>query len=117
MVELVLQRAGAGGDDRLQAGQQRRDQVGEGLAGAGAGFGQQHVAPVEGIGDRRGQAQLCRARHERGDLSRQRPVDIERFAAGIGKQGHGAMAVRVAVAGGRMTTRLSVIALPRFSNA
>src|SRR3546814_1835636 len=47
VVELVLQRAGAGGDDGLQPRQQRRDEVGEGLAGAGAGLGQQHALPVE----------------------------------------------------------------------
>jgi hypothetical protein len=39
--ELVLQGLGAGGDDDLAAGQQRRHQVGEGLAGAGAGLGHQ----------------------------------------------------------------------------
>ena len=35
-IELVLQRLGAGGDDDALAGAQGRQQVGEGLAGAGA---------------------------------------------------------------------------------
>ena len=67
VVELVLQRAGAGGDDRLQPRQQRRHEVGEGLAGAGAGFGEQHVARVERVGDRLRQPLLRRARNEAGN--------------------------------------------------
>jgi hypothetical protein len=44
--ELVLQGLGAGGDDHLAAREQRRHQVGEGLAGAGAGLGHQHRLPA-----------------------------------------------------------------------
>ena len=66
MVELVLQRAGAGGDDGLQPRQQRRHQVGEGLAGAGAGFGEQHAALLERIGDRGRQVLLRGAWREAG---------------------------------------------------
>jgi len=44
VVELVLQRARAGGNDGLLARQQRGHQIGEGLAGAGAGFRQQGLA-------------------------------------------------------------------------
>ena len=66
-VQLVLQRAGAGGNDRLLPRQQRRDQVGIGLAGAGAGLGEQYATLPEGLRDGLGQALLRRARHERGD--------------------------------------------------
>src|SRR3546814_2584753 len=71
VVELVLQRAGAGGDDGLQPRQQRRDEVGEGLAGAGAGLGQQHALPVERIGNGDGEVLLRRPRREARDLRRQ----------------------------------------------
>jgi hypothetical protein len=47
--ELVLQCLGAGGHDHLAAVQQCRDEIGEGLAGAGAGLGDERAAP----GDRR----------------------------------------------------------------
>ena len=43
-IQLILQGTGAGGNNRLHARQQRRHQIGEGLAGAGAGLGQQHAA-------------------------------------------------------------------------
>ena len=49
--ELILQRAGAGGDQHAQARQQRRHQVGEGLAGAGAGLDHQRFARAQGVGD------------------------------------------------------------------
>ncbi len=81
VVELVLQRAGAGGDDGLQPRQQRRHQIRIGLAGAGAGLGQQHVALLERLGDRRGQPQLRRPRHERIELARKRTAFAERFGA------------------------------------
>ena len=46
--QLVLQGLGAGGDDHLAAGQQRGREVGEGLAGAGAGFGDQQAVGCDG---------------------------------------------------------------------
>ena len=83
VVELVLQRAGAGGDDGLHARQDRRHQVGEGLAGAGAGLGQQRAAAVERIGDRGGQVLLGRTRRERGDVAREVATVLQRRAAGL----------------------------------
>ncbi|MNV60001.1 hypothetical protein D3C71_1524510 [compost metagenome] len=91
VIQLILQRAGAGGDDGLQPGQQRGHQVRIGLAGAGAGLGQQHVALVERFGDRRGQAQLGRARNEGIELAGERTALTEGIAAGVGKLGHDAM--------------------------
>ena len=43
-VELVLQRLGAGGDNDALAGAQRRQQIGQRLAGAGAGLDDQVAA-------------------------------------------------------------------------
>ncbi len=50
MIELVLQILGAGGDDHLLIRQQGRNQVGEGLAGAGAGLGDQYAGTGHSIG-------------------------------------------------------------------
>jgi hypothetical protein len=60
--ELVLQRACAGGNHHTQARQQRRYQVGKGLAGAGAGLHQQHSRAVRAALDARGHLLLRRAR-------------------------------------------------------
>ncbi|MNM58039.1 hypothetical protein D3C81_692610 [compost metagenome] len=56
VIQLVLQRTGAGGDNGLQARQQCRHQIGKRLAGAGAGFGEQHIALLDRLGDGTGQA-------------------------------------------------------------
>ncbi len=88
VVELVLQRTGAGGDDGLHPRQQRRHQVGKGLAGAGAGLGQQHLAAFERFGDGSGQALLGLARDEVLQLAGKRAIDAEGVAAGMGKSGH-----------------------------
>src|SRR5690606_27600037 len=86
VVELVLQRAGAGAEEGLQAGQRRRDQVGVGLAGAGAGLGQQHLALRDRLGDGGGQALLRRARGEAVQARSERASFTERLAAGLGKE-------------------------------
>jgi len=88
VIQLVLQRAGAGGDDRLQTGQQRRHQIGIGFAGAGAGLGQQHIALLEGLGNGPGQAQLGGPWHEGVQLARKRAAFTECFAAGGDEGGH-----------------------------
>jgi hypothetical protein len=88
VVELVLQRAGAGGDDGAQPGQQHRHQIGEGLAGAGTGLGQQQVALLQRIGDGFGQVQLCRTRDEGIQVRGERAAVAEGFAAGMDKVGH-----------------------------
>ena len=51
VIELVLQCLGAGGNDHLAAGTQRRHQIREGLSGAGARLGNQHAATVDGGAD------------------------------------------------------------------
>jgi hypothetical protein len=50
--DLVLQRAGAGRHDDALAGQQRGDEVRQGLAGPGAGLDDQGAFVVERAGDR-----------------------------------------------------------------
>ncbi len=89
MEQLILQRARAGGNDGLEPGQQRRHQIGVGLAGAGAGLCQQYIALLERLGDRPGQAQLRSTWRERVELARKRPALAERLDAGSGKLGHG----------------------------
>ncbi len=50
--QLILQRLGAGRKQHLAAGEQRRDEVGERLAGTGAGFRDQRTAGVDRVVDR-----------------------------------------------------------------
>ncbi len=56
--QLVLQAFGAGGHQRRAVGQQRRQQIGERLAGAGFRFHQQGAAGLDGLGHRVRHAQL-----------------------------------------------------------
>jgi hypothetical protein len=88
VVELVLQCARAGGDDRLHARQQRGHQVREGLAGAGAGFGQQLAARRKRVRDRFGQALLRWTRDEAGNVPCEHPAFGERRAAVGSQVGH-----------------------------
>ena len=75
--QLVLQVLGAGRDDGLAAPQQRRHQVGEGLAGAGAGLGDQGRLVGDGLGDRFGHLGLRAARAEAADGGRERAAGTE----------------------------------------
>ena len=52
VVQLVLQRARAGGHDHALPGKQRGHQVGVGLAGAGARLGDERGASLDRVGDR-----------------------------------------------------------------
>lgn len=88
VVELVLQRAGSGGNDGTQPGQQHRHQIGKGLASAGTGLGQQQVTLLQRIGDGFGQVQLCRTRDEGIQVRGERAAVAEGFAAGMDKVGH-----------------------------
>ncbi len=58
--ELVLQRLGGGGDDDAPAGCDRRNEVGERLARAGAGLHDEVAPALEGGGDEVGHALLAR---------------------------------------------------------
>ena len=49
--ELILERFGGGGDDRRSVGQHRRDEIGERLAGAGAGLHNRMAVGFDGVGD------------------------------------------------------------------
>ena len=75
--ELVLQRLGAGGDDDLAAGEQRRHEVGEGLAGAGAGLGDQHRRALDRLADRLGHLELPGPQPEARDVLGKRPIGGE----------------------------------------
>ena len=77
MVELILEGLGARRQDDLACGEQRRDEIGEGLAGAGARFADQHgVVP-----DRPGHAirhfHLLRSLAVFRDFCRERPVPVK----------------------------------------
>ena len=69
--QLVLQRARAGGDQHARPGEQRRHEVGEGLAGAGARLDDQRLAPGERGSDALRHAQLLATHPE----VRQRPLE------------------------------------------
>ncbi|MNI36568.1 hypothetical protein D3C73_906230 [compost metagenome] len=88
VIELVLQRAGTGGNDGAHSGQQHRHQIGKGLAGAGTGFGEQQVALLHRRGNGLGQAQLRRTRDECIQVGGERAAFAEGFAAGMDKIGH-----------------------------
>ena len=64
--QLGLQRQGGGGDHHRPVDEQRGRQVGQGLAGAGAGLDQQVLA-VARLGDRLGHRLLARAGGAAGD--------------------------------------------------
>ena len=75
--KLVLQRLGPGGDDHLAAGKQRGDGVGESLARAGAGLGEQRAARFDGVRHRFGHRQLLHAKAVGRKRERQRAVGPE----------------------------------------
>jgi len=75
--ELILQILGAGGDEHLLPAQQRRHQVGEGLAGAGAGLGDEQAIIVQRRRHRLGHFLLLAARSETGDMRGQRAIGAE----------------------------------------
>ena len=76
--DLVLQVPGAGRDEDAPSAEDGGHQVGQGLAGSGARFGQQHAAGLQHA--RRGgrHAPLARPRLERGHRARQRAALGER---------------------------------------
>ncbi len=80
--QLVLQRLGAGRDDHLAARLQRRHQVGEGLAGTGAGLGDENVVAMDGAGDALGHLDLLRAHAVAVDGAGERAVGGEDFREG-----------------------------------
>ena len=63
-IDLLLEVLGAGGDEDALETEDRRHQVGEGLAGASARFDEQHAAVTEPRGDGGGHRQLGRSRLE-----------------------------------------------------
>jgi hypothetical protein len=75
--QLILQRARTGGDEHAPAGQQRRHQVGESLARAGARLDHQRRAVFDRQCHAIGHRQLRTARREAGKRSRQRAAGSE----------------------------------------
>ena len=75
--ELLLQRLRRGRDDHALARLERRDQVGEALADAGARLGDEMLAGREGELDRAGERSLLRPRLVVGERARQRAAGAE----------------------------------------
>lgn len=69
--ELILQGLRAGRHDHLAPGKQGRQQIGEGLARAGAGFGEQHPFLFDGSGHGERHLVLLRPMDEAGDRRRE----------------------------------------------
>ena len=67
MKQLILQVLGAGGDNHLAAGQQRRHQVGHRLAGAGAGLQHRHAFGFDRLLDRLRHLDLLRSMPKAGN--------------------------------------------------
>ena len=78
-VELVLQGLGSGGDDDALAGAQGGEQVGEGLAGAGAGLDDQVAALCESLFDGSRHLQLAGAVFIGQRRARQNAAGREKF--------------------------------------
>src|SRR6185437_544199 len=85
MVELVLQRLGAGGDDHAAAREERRHEVGEGLPGAGAGLRHQRRARFDRLEHGARELHLLRALAEAVHRARERSrraedrLEVDRF--------------------------------------
>ncbi len=84
--DLILQVAGAGRDQHAAPGEDGRQEVGEGLARAGAGFGDQGAAAFEGLGDALGQAALSGPGFEALDGTGERAVVRERALDAISQR-------------------------------
>jgi hypothetical protein len=84
--ELVLKRARARGDDDLPAGQERWNQIGEGLARARARLDREHAAGCQRLADPVGHELLLAARLKSLDDARELAVRAEQpaeFAAPV----------------------------------
>jgi hypothetical protein len=77
LVQLVLQRLGAGGYDDLAAIQQRRDEIGKRLAGSRAGFGYQLPAHGDGARDGLRHLELLRPEMKSRQFARERSAFAE----------------------------------------
>ena len=82
VINLVLEMARAGRDECLLARKQYRHEVGEGLAGAGAGFGDEYVRIAEHALDRCRHLALRGTRGKTGDVGGERATVTQRFSAG-----------------------------------
>ena len=103
--QLVLQRLGAGGHDHLAAVEQRRHEIGEGLAGAGAGFGDQRAAPRDRLGDGFGHRELLRAKTK----SREGAGQDAAFAQDRGELAIGGLLAGVGIGGERGAAQVALL--------
>ena len=83
--DLLLKVLGAGGDEDALAAEDRRHQIGEGLAGAGARFREQHAPVSQDCGDGLGHLHLTGASLEPFERLRQRAVRREGLDGGVGQ--------------------------------
>ena len=81
--DLLLEVLRAGRDQHALAAEDGGHEIGERLAGAGAGFGEQDAAVVERAGDRVGHLDLAGARLEAGQRAGQRAAGREGLRDGL----------------------------------
>ena len=98
MIELVLQRTGAGRDHGPCARQQQRHEIGEGLAGACAGLGNQTAAIGEGQRDTCRQGLLPLSHFEGRHGSRECPLSSQRLDRALRQRCCGRIGLRPLVA-------------------
>ena len=82
-VNLLLEILRARGDQHALAAQNRGNQIGEGLAGPGAGFGEQHAAVLEPPRDGVGHFELPGAGLKVGNRARQHAAGREDGVDGV----------------------------------
>jgi len=82
--QLVLQRAGAGRDDHAAPGQQRGDEIGEGLPGTRPRLHDQGLEARECRADRTCHAGLFTAMGKTGQRACERPIRAEQVVDGGG---------------------------------
>ena len=85
--DLLLEVLGARRDEHALAAEDGGNEIGERLAGAGAGFGEQHAAVGEDVGDGRGHLELGRTRLEPVERRRQRTARSENRGDGVLQRG------------------------------
>ena len=83
--DLLLKVLGTGGDEDPLAAEDRRHQIGEGLAGARARFREQHAPVSQDCGDGLGHFHLTGASLEPFERLRQRAVRREGLDGGVGQ--------------------------------
>src|SRR6185437_6412033 len=95
--ELILQRPGACRDEHASPGEQRGNEIGEGLACAGPGLDDQHLSRLDRPGHAIRHVHLLRARGEIGQGTLERAlgtedvIELEHYVSGITSGAAGAV--------------------------